>query len=312
MSIGSIIAGGIRLVRTQPQIVAIWAALYLVVTVVGMVAMRPWLASMTAFQQQIAINAAARIKTPPVLPTDLFGQLFLAELVLAVFMIVAFAAVVRAVVSPGGDRFAYLRLGMVELRLIGLCILLAILGFAAELVAILALVIVGVLGALVLGKAATAVIIGILAVALFCGAIYVEVRISLAGALTVMRGRIIIGEAWRVTKGRFWTLFGAYALLSIAFFVIFIVVLALTNLHLLTAYASLDQHAINAAAQEQLARQGAGLSAGLIVQMVLAAILGVTLGTVGCGAIATAALELGGMAPLGEGTGEDRSLRPPM
>ena len=294
MSVGSMIGGGIRLVRTQPQVVAIWAALYLLMGVVGMIVMRPWMASMMAFQQQAAVNAAAGIKTPPVFPTDLFGQLFVIELFAGILGVIAFAAVVRATIRPVGDRFAYLRIGMDELRLVGLGILVLIAVFVAELVAILGLALIGGLIGVVAGKTVAIGIVAVLAFALIGAAIYAEVRISLAGALTVMRGRIVIKDAWRVTKGRFWTLFGAYLLMSLAFAVAGIVVLAVTNPHLMAAYASFDQQAMTTAAQEQMARQGAGLSAALIFQMAVGAVLIVVMGAVTFGAVATAALELGG------------------
>jgi len=50
--------------------------------------------------------------------------------------------------------------------------------------------------------------------------IYAEVRLSLAFPLTFVRRNFVIGEAWRLTKGRFWTLFGAY-------FVIWLLVMVL-------------------------------------------------------------------------------------
>jgi hypothetical protein len=292
MSVRSIVGGGVRLVRTQPQTVSIWAALYLAAMTVGMVVMRPWTAAMLAFQQQASANAAAGIKTPPAFPAEWFGLLFLCNLVFLVLLVIAFAAVVRAIARPAGDRFAYLRLGMDELRLIGLGIVLAVAAVVAETIAILALVLVGVVVGLVAGKAVAAIIVAVLVIALLFGAIYVEVRLSLAGALTVMRGRIVIRDAWRTTRGHFWTLFGVFALLAVMFTVVTIIVIALTNPHLLAAYASFNPQTMAAAGQEQIARQGAGLSAGMIVQLVISAITGALMGAVGCGAIATAALEL--------------------
>ena len=71
-----------------------------------------------------------------------------------------------------GDRFAYLRLGMDELRLIGLGILFLIAAFVAELVAILGVALIGGLIGVVAGKTTAIVIVAVLAIALFCGAIY--------------------------------------------------------------------------------------------------------------------------------------------
>jgi len=147
--------------------------------------------------------------------------------------------------------------------------------------------------ALVIGKAGGVIIAVIMGCVLFGAAIYAQVRLSLAGALTVIRRRIVIKDAWHATKGRFWTLFGVYLLIWLAFLIITIVITALTNPHLLVAYASFDAQAINAVAQEQLAQQGAGPSIGLIVQMLLGAVLFTAMLAVAFGAVATAALELG-------------------
>jgi hypothetical protein len=291
MSAGSIIGGGIRLVRTRPRLVATWAALYFAVMTIGMVVMQPFTTAMLAFQQQAAANTAKGIKTPPPFPADWFGLLFLVELVFLVLMVMAFAAVIRAVVRPSENRFAYLRLGMDELRLLGLGILFVIAGFVAEILAILAIVLVGLLIALVAGQAAVAIIAIILGIALCGGAVYVGIRLSLAGALTVMRGRIVIRDAWRITRGHFWTLFGVFALLAIVFTVVTIIVIALTNPDLLAAYASFDPQVMAAAGQEQVARQSDGLTAGMIVQLVVGAIIGAMMAAVSWGAMATAALE---------------------
>jgi hypothetical protein len=178
MSLGSIIRGGIRLVRTQPQIVAAWGAIYFAATIVAMMVMRPWVADITTYQQQ----AAAGVTAQPVLPSGFLGQVLLLQLIFLVGLAVAFAAVVRAVARPSRDRFAYLRIGMDELRLIGLGLLLAIAALIAESVAVVAVILIGVLISLVAGQTAAAVIAVLLMIALFCGAIYVNVRLSLADA----------------------------------------------------------------------------------------------------------------------------------
>ena len=293
MSVRSIIAGGIDLVRTQPRVVAIWIVIYLVGAAAAMVALRPFMADMIVFQQEVAARGAAGMSTPPVFPAGVFGWLILMEVVFLILGIVAFAAVVRATARPGGDRFAYLRLGMDELRLLGLGVLLVIAALAAEIVAIIALVLAGVLARLVAGDGATVAVVAILAILLVAAAIWAEVRLSLAGALTVIRGRIVIIDAWRATRGRFWTLLGVYAVLTIAFMVVGVVMVALSNPGLLAAYARLDQQAMANAAAAQLARQAAGLSVGMVVQMMAGSAVMVVIGAVTIGSVATAALELG-------------------
>ncbi|MFN4097802.1 MAG: hypothetical protein ACK4GG_13625, partial [Sphingomonas sp.] len=43
----------------------------------------------------------------------------------------------------------------------------------------------------------------------FVSMLFPIVRLSLAFPLTLHRGKVVIGEAWRLSRGRFWTLFGA-------------------------------------------------------------------------------------------------------
>ena len=139
MSVSSIIGGGIRLVRTQPRVVAIWGALYLVVMVVMVAALFPAMAPLAEAQRQAMANRAAGIATPPVFHGEVFAMIFLFELIFFFFMIILFAAAVRAVVQPVGDRFAYLRIGMDELRLLGLIVIFVVAGFLVEVLAVLLL-----------------------------------------------------------------------------------------------------------------------------------------------------------------------------
>lgn len=291
MTVRSIIGGGVRMVRTQPWIVAIWAAVYLAVFAVMIALFAPFMATMAQFQREAATNAALGIQVAPTLPPGFVGAILLFDLILALLTAVAFAAVVRAVARPTGDRFAYLRLGMDELRLIGLGVVFVIAALVAEIVAVLAVLLVAGLVGAVAGRGGAAVVVGLLALGLIGAAIWVQVRLSLAGALTVLRGRIVIGDAWRATRGRFWTLLGAYLLLFLAFLAVTIVLTALLNPHLMSAYASQNMAAIQAASAEQLERQTAGLSAALIGQMIVGSVMGVVLGAVAGGAVATAALE---------------------
>lgn len=302
MSVGSIVGGGVRLLREQPRIVAIWGAVYLVVAIISTMVMQPWTAAMVELQQQGMQPGAA--KPPP----GAFGAIFLLYLGFVVLAVVAFAAVVRAVVQPAGDRFAYLRLGMDELRLIGLGLVLMIGALLLEIVAIIAIALASAVVGAMAGEMAAFVTIGLLSIVLLCGAIYVQLRLSLSGALTVMRGRIAIRDSWRMTRGHCWTLAGVFVTLGLLFLLAAIVAIAMTSPDLLVAYARLDAQAVTAVAQQQIARQAAGLSAGMIVTMALSAAVTTILGVITCGAVATAALELGGAEPGEADAGHDPGL----
>jgi hypothetical protein len=118
---------------------------------------------------------------------------------------VLFAALCRAMLEPGKSAFAYLRIGMDEMRLlvvqialvalwIGFCILLSLA------VVLLAFVVdqvghpwggwIGLIGGLLL----------------FCAPIVVLVRMSMALPATFAEKGIRIFESWKLTRGRFWSL----------------------------------------------------------------------------------------------------------
>jgi hypothetical protein len=295
MSVSSIISGGVRLIRTQPQVIAIWVVLYFIGLTLFTLAFRPFMGSILEAQRQAAANAAMGIKTPPMLPAVALRNLFVLELILLVLVVIAFAAVVRAVARPTRDRFAYLRIGMDELRLIGLGLLLTILFFLAEIIGILVVVLLAALSAFIIGKIGSIVIGVILGFALFLAFIYAQVRLSLTGAFTVIQGRIVIRDAWRATKGHFWTLFGAYLLMGLVFLIVGIAMIAVTSPHLLAAYASFNLQAMQAAAQEQYMAQSAGITFGYIIQMTLGAVIGIPLYVALFGSVATAAVEMGGV-----------------
>lgn len=126
-----------------------------------------------------------------------------------------FTATQRAVLRPAERGFAYLRFGEDELRQIGLGVFLSVcLSIAMVLAMIPLMIVVGIVFAITVaatGSPLAGVLLIVIAYFALMGAsIYVEVRLSLAFPLTFLRRSFVIGEAWRLTKGRFWTLFGAY------------------------------------------------------------------------------------------------------
>jgi len=205
---------GFGLIRAQPGAIAIWTLLYLAAGLIGLALMLP------------AMSAMAASPLPnPAGAQSITGWMLLFDLVLLVVITVIFAAVFRAVFWPEQRSFAYLRLGRDEFLLIVLMILLSIAAFVATLVAtLIGALLVGVIAAAGSTGAATALGV-VLAVVLGCVAIWLEVRLSLAFPLTVLRNRITIGEAWRLTQGRFWRLFGAYLVSAVIVVVLSTIVL---------------------------------------------------------------------------------------
>jgi hypothetical protein len=293
VSIGSFINGGTNFLRNNVRTVAIWTAIYVVVLIAMTSLMRPMFGSLIALQQQAAARQTQGVIGPPVFPTGMFGTIFVMQLVGGLLSMIAFAAVVRAASRPADERFAYLRVGMDELRLIGLSILLALMIMASILVGMLLIGVIGAALGAVVGSVG-GVLAGVLAIALLCATLYAEVRISLAGVFTIIERRIVIKDAWRATKGRFWSLFLSYLLLGLVFLVLSILVIAITQPASIAAYASFDPRAIQAASQAQLASRG-GFTVASIVQSVLGAVIAVPFGVIVIAGMTATAQEISGL-----------------
>jgi hypothetical protein len=135
-------------------------------------------------------------------------------------------------------------------------------------------------------------------VVLFCCwiAAWLMTRFSLSYPLTVLRGEFVVFESWSLTGGRFWSLFGAY-------FVIFVVYFLLATLMSLVTSGSyllemmqggFTSEAMQAAAEHQRAEQMAGVSLPMILSWVLGGLLGGLSIALFGGAAATAARDLTG------------------
>ncbi len=210
---------GLRISRERPVAVLWWWAAYLVIGLIhiGLSSMAPFNTLASTYPELQAASDAARANPADLAATQhvmaLLGQTLPA---LAVFAGVTLAcqmvlstAVLRAVLRPAEHRFGYLRLSLDELRQLGLALLvgLAVIGYMF-LVSIASGLVLGLLSGFVPPAA-----LGIVAFALVIAAfIYPTVRLSLAPAMTLADGRVSFFRAWTLTQGRFWPLFGAYAL----------------------------------------------------------------------------------------------------
>jgi hypothetical protein len=283
MDTGTVVGGAFRLVRDHPAAVAIWGLVYGATTVASTFMLQP-MANMQA------------VRTGAVSPMSWMGGFFLFELVALLFFVILMTAAQRAVLRPDEKGFAYIRFGLDELRMIGLFLLLAVLGYVGMiLIFVLVAMIVGVVvaGAGAGAGIVLAVILGFAVLGLF---IWLEVRLSLAFPLTLLRRRFVLGESWQVTKGRFWSLFAAYLIIALIVFAMTMAVgLVTAGPYLSAMMRNLgNPEAMQSAADAQIANQFGNISAMTVVGWILGAVAGALMVALSGGAVATAAAELVG------------------
>lgn len=218
---------GLALARQRPKTVAAWAVLYLVLSVISFGLIFGLFGS--SYMQLLSVSANGGTAEVAEIERQARASSGLLVLVLPLSLAmgsVMLAAVYRAVLRPSDSGAFYLRFGGDELRLVGLLIVVWLI-FAA--VAIGGFGLSALLGGLF-------TVVGFIAT--LCAVVFLGVRLSLIFPATFAARRFRWAEAWRLSKGRFWPLFGAYALATAITFIVILVIQFVLGLTLAQTMAS--------------------------------------------------------------------------
>jgi len=199
---------GFRLTRERPRVVAAWAALYAVMSLVSAVLMvatiGPESATLRATAQGvIPSDPAEAARQSRIVAPFLMIMLPL----ILVFWSVLTSAVYRAILQPEETGFGRLRFGSDEIRMMGLIVILFLLSVPTLFFFRMSIS----LGAIV-GAASGAPIGGLIPVAAFLAILAFWIRLSLAGPITYVSREIHVFRSWTLTRGHFWRLAAAYGL----------------------------------------------------------------------------------------------------
>jgi len=289
MTVGELLGGGWMAITRRPKELAIWSAIQLLISVAFTAAFIPYMTAMMQAQQQ---SLTAGAPTVPTLPAGM-GVFFLAYVLILVWLLMLFTAVVRASSSNGEDTFAWLRFAGDELRLIGLGLLYIVAWIVLG--TLLALLLSALIAALALGSPGAAIVVGIVfGIACFGVAVWLGVRMSLIGAVFVLERSFALRKGWQATKGHFWTLFLAYLVMSVAFIVLEVIIVAITSPGVFGNMASGGDPAQAIQRQQEMLASFTSPSIGMIIIWVVGTIVGTAAMVYYFGVIATAAVSATG------------------
>jgi len=263
---------GFRILRERRRAVGIWVLANLVVSVV-MGVLLITLFGGTLAQMEAMNEAAASDPAQALAMYAKLAPLYALMIPLGLVVIaVSSAAVYRIVLRPDDSAYGYLRLGRDEWRLVLLMLIYVALGILFTFVVTLAAgLIAG--AALAMGEGIGALVGTLAGLAAVGAIIFVAVRMSLAGPMTFAEQRLRVFQSWTLTRGRFWRLFGAYALAVILMLIVFLLALIIYAA-VATIVSGGDINAAGGMLQPDTASLSGYFTAAGLVWLVFGAVLG--------------------------------------
>ena len=214
---------GFRITRTQPMAVLAWGGVWLLGLMAMGIAMMP--AMMPFAEEIVAAGGDPEALSAGAQAAIMSALWYMAPIGLAVQALLA-PALYRAVLKPEARRFAYLRVGMDELRALVIFAATAAISFAlsygGDAVETLVSQTVGQWLAIIVGTAVS------------MASIYLAVRFSLLAPRSVREGQFVFKPALDTTQRLFWPLLGmgviAGAMAVLVVLLLVVVALPLTTL----------------------------------------------------------------------------------
>jgi len=258
---------GFRLTRERPGTILVWGGVYFL----GVVAMACVLALGLGPKFRTFLKGGGLDSGDVDAIADLLissWPAFVVALLIA-FLILAVitGGIYRLVLRPEEPGLAHLRFGPDELRLAILNTVLFAMGFVF--VALIEMILQVVLSSQTQNSALTA--LGLFAGA--CLMIWIGVRLSLATPMTFGTRKIALAEAWRLSRGHFWSLLGA-VVLALIFYVMIWVLISIVG-YAIVALAGGEQTPSNPLHMSPV--QIVALAVTLVIQLLLPILQIVTL-----------------------------------
>jgi hypothetical protein len=228
VSTGKVAFAGFGLMAGKPAMIVAWIVAYLLLSVLSGIGIVVLFADQ---MQSLQAMAEGGQSADPSQALETFGQLApfyaVALIIMILFYAVLSASAYRAILRPSDGAPIHMGFGADEIRQILLMLVMLLVWIGVCVVIGIAVALVGGGLTMALGSAGNGVgaaIGGLLTFVLIVSAFsYVGVKFSLVGPATFAEKGLRVFKSWSLTNGNFWPLFGAYFLLFVMLFVIYLV-----------------------------------------------------------------------------------------